>query len=461
MHARTVAGWFRLTNTKDRGTNWMTIVAYGPNATGRRFNLNVGEHFLGVEFCLSCAVAAWEHDSKWHHLAAVVPQNCSRQNQIEIYLDGVRLRTATYTGVPPLDPIDGSKAFDTGSAPLKVGQAPDVDYVDQREGRVREIRIYDRALSPNEIAILHSNPARATNQGLVLGFHCDEGSGKTVADFSGHGNNGTLHGNMQWVSVPNQAKSINENTPETASATEKIAQERITTLEALVRAIDEKHRAGLASWVELYEAQDALLHAQLDAAKSPSTRVAIWEKLLNIRQNIEKQIEARVEAGVEGGGTAKMLRAKAARQQAEIGFAGAKEEVRSEPDKPSETNPESGGPSSSPGESEAHTPPAGDQGKVEEMRSLKRSPPFKAEAAQQHSRRTAWCGRVALEGQALVAAGWFAARSEALRFSCRIYAPGKRQNCLRDCSPIVESGRRASGHALGLYAPGRVGLGAW
>ena len=55
-----------------------------------------------------------------------------------------------------------------------------------------EVRIYDRALSPDEIAVLHSHPARATDRGLVAGYHLDEGRGTTVTDFSGHGNTGTL-----------------------------------------------------------------------------------------------------------------------------------------------------------------------------------------------------------------------------------------------------------------------------
>ena len=35
-------------------------------------------------------------------------------------------------------------------------------------------------------------------EGLVAGYHLDEGRGTTANDFSGHGNTGTFRGGVTW-----------------------------------------------------------------------------------------------------------------------------------------------------------------------------------------------------------------------------------------------------------------------
>ena len=139
-------------------------------------------------------------------MAAVVPEQCTHLNQVLIYLDGARLATTNHTLIGAWTATtarrvvtDGSERFDTANGPLKIGGIPTVDYAYAFNGSLSEVRIYDRALSPAEIAVLHGNPQRATNRGLVAGYHFDEGQGTTVADFSGHGNNGKLHGGVSWA----------------------------------------------------------------------------------------------------------------------------------------------------------------------------------------------------------------------------------------------------------------------
>ena len=62
------------------------------------------------------------------------------------------------------------------------------------------------------IALGAASPAYAAN-GLVASWPFDEGSGTAVHDTSGHGNNGIISGNAQWVSgFSGSALSFDGNT---------------------------------------------------------------------------------------------------------------------------------------------------------------------------------------------------------------------------------------------------------
>jgi len=210
MSARTMAAWFKLrdANLDHPGC----IVGYGPNWPGRRCALCVDNDRIEAEFCRQNTAGSWKPDTQWHHLAAVVPEQCSHMNQVLVYLDGVQVSNPIFTfnpsGLPagmqdtndmgPKGPQSnttrGLASFDTASGPLAIGaiSGPIWDSSLALKGSVSEVRIYDRALSPAEIAVLHAHPARATSRGLVAGYHLNEGRGKTTTDFSDHGNTGTL-----------------------------------------------------------------------------------------------------------------------------------------------------------------------------------------------------------------------------------------------------------------------------
>jgi len=49
-----------------------------------------------------------------------------------------------------------------------------------------------------------SYPASALDKSILLYFSFDAGSGRTVIDESGNGNDGTLKGNVKWVKDGNQ-----------------------------------------------------------------------------------------------------------------------------------------------------------------------------------------------------------------------------------------------------------------
>ncbi|RLI11712.1 hypothetical protein DRO35_04590 [Candidatus Bathyarchaeota archaeon] len=65
-------------------------------------------------------------------------------------------------------------------------------------GTIDEVRIYNRALSEEEIQLLYSNPDYPLTDGLVLWLPMSEHSGNTVYDLSPYGNHGTIH-NAEWA----------------------------------------------------------------------------------------------------------------------------------------------------------------------------------------------------------------------------------------------------------------------
>jgi len=82
----------------------------------------------------------------------------------------------------------------TGSYSPRVGDGYYSD--EQFKGKIDEVRIYSRALSPTEIAE-HFNGTYNDESDLRGLWHFDEGSGNSVSDSSNNGNNGTISGS-QW-----------------------------------------------------------------------------------------------------------------------------------------------------------------------------------------------------------------------------------------------------------------------
>ncbi len=123
---------------------------------------------------------------EWNHVVVT-----RRGDTYTMWMNGARAGSE-------VSPADISDADNTNPF-LVGGLMHDSGVEDVFKGSLGEVRIYNRALSQAEIAVLYANPARATNRGLAAGYHFDEGRGTTIADFSGHGNTGTLHGGVTWT----------------------------------------------------------------------------------------------------------------------------------------------------------------------------------------------------------------------------------------------------------------------
>ncbi|MBI4713330.1 MAG: DUF2341 domain-containing protein [Planctomycetes bacterium] len=130
----------------------------------------------GANYCFrdsdNGAIAA----NVWQHITAVYKTGAA--GYIYIYVNGKRVDTTT------------SGSFQTSiynsDTPLMFGK----NYNDDPSGNwfgglLDEVKIYNRALTAEEVSTRYGS-------GLVGSWHFSEGSGTSVADMSGNGNNGTL-----------------------------------------------------------------------------------------------------------------------------------------------------------------------------------------------------------------------------------------------------------------------------
>jgi hypothetical protein len=114
----------------------------------------------------------------WHHVAGTYDGST-----ITLYVDGVE-RVSNFASGP----------LQTSSTSLYIGNKPLSSYPgDHFKGIIDEVRIYNRALSDQEINNTMSNASPATS-GLVLYLSFDVLDGSTCPDSSGYGNNGTNYG---------------------------------------------------------------------------------------------------------------------------------------------------------------------------------------------------------------------------------------------------------------------------
>jgi len=140
----------------------------------------------------------------WHHVAGTLKKG----QFVRVYLDGVLINEqTTLTG----DTADGP-------APLQFAQRGDGQAL---AVVLDEARLYSRALSTAEVAAHYNNGTGqygVPETGLVAGWHLDEGSGTTSADYSGNGRTGTLVNGPGWVTGLIPKPSGADTTPPTISS---------------------------------------------------------------------------------------------------------------------------------------------------------------------------------------------------------------------------------------------------
>lgn len=134
--------------------------------------------------------------NKWQHVAMTFDV----ANRIMIfYLDGVEISRTTSApsfsgGVVNL----GSKLSDFSGNKFYVGYSYDTsrDFV----GDMSEVRVWNVVRTPEEIAenMYEVDPE---TPGLVAYWKMDEGSGRSIKDYSGNGLNGTAKNDLTWISV--------------------------------------------------------------------------------------------------------------------------------------------------------------------------------------------------------------------------------------------------------------------
>jgi hypothetical protein len=122
------------------------------------------------------------NDDQWHQVVFVVDAAGGR-----LYVDGIQKASQPWTG--PAGAPTTTQNFRIGYYPGVTGGN---GYLN---GLVDDVRIYNRALSTQEVAQLYG-PTPST---AIAYWRLDEGSGVTAADSSGKGNTGSLINGPVWT----------------------------------------------------------------------------------------------------------------------------------------------------------------------------------------------------------------------------------------------------------------------
>lgn len=121
------------------------------------------------------------NDGKWHHVVGIRNQD---SDESRIYVDG-ELKDSDVTALPA--GFSNTKSFAVGSVHRSSWLSPFA-------GDIDEVRVYDRALSPDEVRDLYEYAP-----GPVGHWTFDESEGTTAYDSSGSGNDGTLTNGPTWT----------------------------------------------------------------------------------------------------------------------------------------------------------------------------------------------------------------------------------------------------------------------
>jgi hypothetical protein len=113
----------------------------------------------------------------WAHLALT-----DDGAKLRLYVDGELVRT---TAAPDVSAATG---------PLELGCA----FGSHFEGRLDELRIYNRVLDGGELAADKAAPLQTPQQGPVAAYSFDAGEGETAEDLTGNGHDGTIEG-ASWA----------------------------------------------------------------------------------------------------------------------------------------------------------------------------------------------------------------------------------------------------------------------
>ncbi len=142
-------------------------------------------------------------DGQWHHV--VVAYNGNQDSSgVAFYIDG----TDQALGIDSNSLRDGDirnevHATIGATAGPTAGVPGTPAHRGLYPGALNEMQVFDRALTADDAAKLYAdgkgNYGAVGVRGLAAGYHLDEGHGTTVADFSGHGNTGTLQGSVAWT----------------------------------------------------------------------------------------------------------------------------------------------------------------------------------------------------------------------------------------------------------------------
>jgi len=155
-HARTSAAWINVTKTS------ASIITWGPSGEGTKWVMRThnGPASLRLECGRGNTYGTTDLvDGEWHHVAAVLEDDGSPDvSEIKLYVDGEP---------DPIDPTGTPRQMNTSSGgEFRIGY--DLNNTGRTfDGMMDDVRIYDRALSAEDIRVLMDDPGGTVTQALA------------------------------------------------------------------------------------------------------------------------------------------------------------------------------------------------------------------------------------------------------------------------------------------------------
>jgi hypothetical protein len=176
----TIACW---ANTRTTDSSGAELVSVGDRfkilSHYRHYNAPVAAFWNGSTYIVVSASGGSRIGTGWHHYAVTFDDAA---NSLNIYVDGQLAGTTSTTS---------SVVFSSGGTNTVVGANGWNDTTFDHDGPIDDVQIYNRALTPSEIADLH---------GLIGHWKFDAGTGTTAVDSTGKANNAAFQtGTPQWI----------------------------------------------------------------------------------------------------------------------------------------------------------------------------------------------------------------------------------------------------------------------
>lgn len=178
--AFTLSAWVTANNT----FGYHTIINKGTSGNNQDYWFGIWGNWLTLGFYtgggfqyVEAQMTSWNPAQPTHFTATF--DNAA--DTVNLYVNGTLLHTATQT----FEPLPGTEDLVIGQSQLS----------ERWNGMLDDIRIYDRVLSPEEIAEL----ATVSTDGPIAHWKLDETSGTTAVDSVG-GHDGTLTNGPAWAS---------------------------------------------------------------------------------------------------------------------------------------------------------------------------------------------------------------------------------------------------------------------
>jgi len=155
-HARTSAAWINVNTTS------ASIITWGPSGEGTKWVMRThnGPASLRLECGRGNTYGTTDLvDGEWHHVAVVLVDDGSPDvSELLLYVDGK---------LDPIDPTGTPRAMNTSSGgEFRIGY--DLNNTGRTfDGMIDDVRIYDRALSADDIQALMDNPGGTVTQALA------------------------------------------------------------------------------------------------------------------------------------------------------------------------------------------------------------------------------------------------------------------------------------------------------